>query len=398
MPREEIIVLRNILIIDNEGGEASALARAFEAHRMPTFVYPSGQEALTAVRNMKLALAIGCITLPGENILEIFRSLKALPGHDELPCVLILPGGAEYSPDDVLSYGIVDAFMRPIHPLEAVKRVQVLLGVSESDSQLDKAVETVLSDPQGRKTGSGARRGGEPSGSQLNLLDEAADTVREPDNSSHEMTREGRAGSPRFHKEGQVFDDPVDKLNADLKRSIRSAQRTRILIIGVTVLLFGGLAALLFTGGDSDREPTAVKEVREPVAMPGQSNEIPVTEPVLQTPEREEPFGEILRQELGRVETERTASKASGGGEVLSSAFFSVQVGAFALEANAEDLTRRLNQKGYDAFIKPQVSSSGKTLHRVLVGRYADRESAGDRLLELAKRENMEGFVTRISR
>ncbi len=237
------MVLKNVLIIDNEAGEATALARAFEVHRLPAFVYATGLEALTAVRNMKLGLAIGSITLPGENILEIFRALKALPGNEELPFMLILPKGAEYSPEEVVSYGIVDAIVRPVDVLEAVRRALGHLDLNEEaegqDSRVDRAVRTVLSDHPDRE------RTFEGESPQPSLLEEISEEAGSGEQPGGGRDTEIRTAHPRFHREGQVFDDPVDKLNADLKRSIRSARRNRLLIAGASLVFFGGLAWML---------------------------------------------------------------------------------------------------------------------------------------------------------
>ncbi len=77
---------------------------------------------------------------------------------------------------------------------------------------------------------------------------------------------------------------------------------------------------------------------------------------------------------------------------------FSVQVGAYASEANARKALVELLEKGYEARIVPQKTSSGKMLHRVLVGGYPDRATAGEALVRLASKENIEGFITRFEK
>jgi cell division protein FtsN len=54
---------------------------------------------------------------------------------------------------------------------------------------------------------------------------------------------------------------------------------------------------------------------------------------------------------------------------------YTVQVGAFAVKANAEKMQKRLEEKGHAVTIR-QGSSSKVPGHRVLVGEYADRADA----------------------
>ena len=389
------MVLKNVLIIDNDAGEATALARAFEAHRFPAFVYATGLEALTAVRNMKLGLVIGSITLPGENILEIFRELKALPGNEELPFMLILPKGAEYSPEEVVSYGIVDAIVRPVNVLEAVRRALGHLDLNGKpeggDSPVDRAVRTVLSDHPDRGS---TVEGKSP---QLSLLEEVPEGGEKPGGG---RDTEIRTASPRFHREGQVFDDPVDKLNADLKRSIRSARRNRLLIAGASLVFFGGLAWILYLGGNEQKVERSETEITEPVSVPSPAEEPTVPDSAEIIEKYEDPFGDILKKDLERREKKpETVMRSTRGTEArLREAQFSIQVGAYASEPNARKALVDLLEKGYEARIVPQKTSSGKVLHRVLVGGYPDRAAAGEALVRLASKENIEGFITRFEK
>jgi len=387
--------LKNVLIVSHDALESSALARAFEAQRMPTFVYATGQEAITAVRNMKLALAIGSITLPGENILEIFRSLKALPGHEDLPCILILPRGAEYSPEDVFSYGIVDAFVRPLNVQEAVMKAMTHVATNDphTGSHLDRAVEIALSD--------GSERHGrkdlfaEPD-IQTNLLDsmeEEEDTEVFEDVPVEDDER--LRPSPRFHREGQVFDDPVDKLNADLKRSVRTAKRNRMLIIAACIVFVGGLGAILFTGGGNERSGKDVTVIREAPGVGESSTVVPEAQPSQPVPASEDPFRDIVKEEIARRDETRRPESVQRPAKTPGVTSYSVQVGAFSLLANATQLRDRLDKRGYDVRIVEQTTSAGKTLQRVLVGQFADRGAAEAELQRLAGNDNAQGFITR---
>jgi len=71
--------------------------------------------------------------------------------------------------------------------------------------------------------------------------------------------------------------------------------------------------------------------------------------------------------------------------------YYSVQVGSFANKANAENLIRQLERKGYSAYIE-EALSQGNPVYRVRSGKFVARQEA----LELEARLSKEGYPTKI--
>ncbi|MBI4846536.1 MAG: SPOR domain-containing protein [Candidatus Omnitrophica bacterium] len=68
--------------------------------------------------------------------------------------------------------------------------------------------------------------------------------------------------------------------------------------------------------------------------------------------------------------------------------FFTIQVGCFSSNQNAQKLYQELKTKGYEAYITP-FESRGKTLYRVRVGEFVSRVAAEYTEKELRARENL---------
>ena len=83
----------------------------------------------------------------------------------------------------------------------------------------------------------------------------------------------------------------------------------------------------------------------------------------------------------------RPTAPASNMREQLPAASYSIQVGAFRNQQNADRLVNRLISEGYRAFLIP----SGLT--KVRVGSYRDRRSAAMAARTLAERENLPVIV-----
>jgi cell division septation protein DedD len=75
--------------------------------------------------------------------------------------------------------------------------------------------------------------------------------------------------------------------------------------------------------------------------------------------------------------------------------FYSVQLGIFKNEGNAQTLANRLREKGYDAFIHSYIAKDGSSIYRVLVTRQEDRKAAERLAEEIRSKENIETTVYR---
>jgi tetratricopeptide (TPR) repeat protein len=71
--------------------------------------------------------------------------------------------------------------------------------------------------------------------------------------------------------------------------------------------------------------------------------------------------------------------------------YYTVQVGSFSNAQNAKNLTQRLTQENYPAYIE-QLDSQGKIVYKVRVGKFNLRQEA----VELADKLSREGYPTKI--
>jgi len=95
-------------------------------------------------------------------------------------------------------------------------------------------------------------------------------------------------------------------------------------------------------------------------------------------------------QPLEAVKRKPTTPKATK--EAPESSYFSIQVGAFSNKSNAENLAKRLRNKGYSVDIIPPASGKSR-LHKVRVGRYKTQEDAVSASKNLGKNEELDTAV-----
>lgn len=71
--------------------------------------------------------------------------------------------------------------------------------------------------------------------------------------------------------------------------------------------------------------------------------------------------------------------------------YYGVQVGAFSTAANAKNLSRKLEQQGYFAYVE-ESSSRDKTIYKVKVGKFSQRSQAKS----LEKKLSGQGYPTKV--
>lgn len=72
---------------------------------------------------------------------------------------------------------------------------------------------------------------------------------------------------------------------------------------------------------------------------------------------------------------------------------FSIQVGSFAIKKQAEDLTRRLEGKGYPAYITSQIISGMGRMYQVRIGHYRTLDEAKREAKLIGRKEKLPTYI-----
>lgn len=147
-----------------------------------------------------------------------------------------------------------------------------------------------------------------------------------------------------------------------------------------------GIAERLETLGHSARREELVRDEAELHRV--------LAGPYADEADAERVRGQIAATVAGVTPEVRRRTDDDGGEETRTpeASGYSVQVGSFASENNARRLRAQLADAGYDAFVHEDQSSS-RTIWRVRVGIYQQREPAGELLEELRQRMSLDGLV-----
>ena len=78
-----------ILVVEDDSDSRAAICTMLEALGYGHLSFSSGKEALAAVKDQKIDLALLDIMMPEMNGYEVLRQLKQMPAFKELPCVMV---------------------------------------------------------------------------------------------------------------------------------------------------------------------------------------------------------------------------------------------------------------------------------------------------------------------
>ena len=158
-----------------------------------------------------------------------------------------------------------------------------------------------------------------------------------------------------------------------------------------TKLPFPSKTQRSFQGGSSSTQQRFVPEVE--ATLPSHVNWVPrKTNLPTVTPE---PQARNLDQP--DILTMTPASNTSDQKSILSDPHqYTIQVGAYKTESNANQMVRNLLEKGYRAHVNPDLKD-GEPLFKVHIEEFSDKKEARKFAEKLTTKENLSSFVTTIS-
>jgi cell division septation protein DedD len=155
----------------------------------------------------------------------------------------------------------------------------------------------------------------------------------------------------------------------------------RGIAIAVLAIVSGACFALGFFVGKAS---TSAQVVTEVISVAADSD----TAPVQYT------TGMPIAGENGTNQKSDTSNNAEAATSPGTGAIYTVQVGAFADNDQAQDMRNKFSTKGYPAYVLESSSLENKPIYRVRVGRYNNKADAFRMALKLKRHEGATTYVT----
>jgi DNA-binding response OmpR family regulator len=416
-----------ILIIDADEATEQKIMTVLEAKGY--LVFTASSQVLNAETLEKLGPSLIFVAplTPEDAGLKTCKTIHGNPSLKQVPVVLL--GSSEGSPDlqNLTGYGVVDFLKLTFGSDELVKKTETILGKTSSPSELQEGngwgVKKTAPDP--RPIPVASTTANDPQVNEWESIDRALSekhkrtTVSEPWNDVEE-DQEGKredeslwpetAGSVETKRSAHHHQRPA--MGATIFRSLlRPAIGVAILVVIVCagILVYRQFAPApkvwpvrpVTTPSPAPPKPREARpELQPPPDKVAESAPAPAS-PASQVsePQATAPAAPASPASTSPVSTAPAPSAglpkpppapAEPAPQLLAKSFYSVQIGAYRDEANAQDLAKKFMDKGYDAFVQAGVTKDNSPIYRVLVSKSEDKRTARKLAEEIRSKEKIQ--------
>ena len=445
-------MFETILIVDNDAENARRMIETLEARDYLVFTAPNRDAALTMARKVRPRLIFVNPAMPEGGGLELCSTIHEEEEFKEIPIIALSTFEGATDPRYTSLYGIVDSLKTPFVPEELIAKTEDALSKQPVEAQsvggeFGEPVEgegIEIIEPHDKDAGR----------TDLSLREferEGEDTAEGGERVDEEISVPDETTGP-----GTIAEERLSAYA--MKRSMRRKGTKNALlmpVIGVAAVMILILAAFLFYERDSspDRKvqpPAATKPVQpsqqqtvnagtpqepqKPEQSPGQSAVQPVPKADVPSPApgsepkvaaskpeakvaapKPEPKVALPKPEVKatvpKSEAKVAATKPEAGAgvpkpepkvpatksEAKASAkgMYSAQMGAFKSEKNAETLTKKYKEKGYEAFVYKTGTKDTEPFYRVLIGKFKDKKEALQIVKSISAKEGVQAILFR---
>lgn len=447
---------RKILVIDDDPKVCTAVSEALVPHGFDVISSTLPDDGIFKAREHKPDLIFISLLLRESNGLKVSKFIHASDALNKTPVIMLISYAGELDPRYTMTIGIHDVIVKPVHADEIVSKTLKILGEAAPPSGEDKTVDIPAAEDEfvslsieeessvseadeieyasgadesrgaaeeifelsedddtsalfADKTLEGVSETGFPEDSPFPEDESSALTEMEEDYPEIDMDAEPAEEPGDFRKTREEHDEAELMLSEEeQEEDIESphigeydfseepkkslVRKYGVIAAAVLVVAAVGIGILqvrkTFSPGTESSGPPVGEQAVPERGAPGQKETVTETLP-LDEKKTQTVSPQTETSEQQPPSREATVPQA----QPSAKSFYSVQVGAFSNENNARSLVDTLKSKGYDAFINTDVIGGGKTIHRVLIGKFSDGKKALEHSRTVQQKEGIKSFV-----
>jgi len=408
------MAVKTILIIDTDTKTLhNKITSKLKSEGYLVFTASGKDVSITTAKKLNPALIfinIGMSSTSGLNGLEICKAVHGSETLKSVPIILITPRGGTIDSRYTSIYGIVDFLKKPFRPEELISKTKNVLAAksvhlhpveeevttAQPEGEIDVKLfeeERITAEPikeeievQPVEEEIELGKGKEPIPLEEKMpasKKEITEEIVSDKTDVKQMMRELDEKKPE-HVTCEELEETLVNLILLSKgrdstsmsgKSERRRNKKNRLFVPIIILVVIGIAGIVLHGGL--RQGT---KVQLPVVMP--------SNPVQQQTAKVEPSQEEQKPQQV-VEESKPALPSAPEAQPEGKPAYSVQIGVFKNEANAVALTKKYEEKGYDAFTHKSTTKDKGILYRVLIGEFEERKEASKFFYSIHAKENI---------
>ncbi len=373
-----------IVVIDADQNLDQKMTAALETAGYTVFTGPSGVVTDDILKKLAPSLIYVKPLAASRAGFDPCKTIHSDPVLKRVPIVLLASLKGSLDPRFFRIYGIVDSLKPTCAPDELIEKTEMILGKTHP-SRLSRQDESIIEKPAGhvKETGATLTEDNRPVGPRGSVeADVEAPTGLTWQEKDEENPQEERPARTRPWSQA-------------VGRKERKRPLLLLAAVGVAILLvIGGAGFFVYQQLTPPRKISVSPAVPTPPPVP---SKVPETRTEPSSPHVNKAADASASAPPVTQPVQTPSPPAVVSPKPSGKPFYSVQLGIFRNEGNAQTLASRFREKGYDAFIHSNVARDGSSFYRVLVSRQDDRKAAERLAEEIRSKEKIETTVYRES-
>jgi DNA-binding response OmpR family regulator len=380
-----------IIVIDDDHDTCKLILRELEAKGMEVIIISDPENAVEKANQIDPDLIFISLLSFGSEGLRVCKSIHSIKNLREVPVIMLISYPGELDPQYAALFGVVDILVKPLNTDELVSKTMDVL----SRGAVSSAKYTIPREPLVEKE---IRMF--PLDEESNVLEAAkAESIKAPSELLEDETVEQKKNYADKEADKDLFKEDYESY-----RGIKKSFVKRRLPIYAALLIFAGFSVtvLFFTDtGEKlisaflEEPPEEKKSVQKDTTaetLPVDNIETKKVFPPVVVDRPEEsvaPAAETGKTNIVQGKKKIPPKKS----EFFKKTGYSIQVGVYENEKNAVLFVDKLKKKGYNVFVIKELRADNISVHKVLVGKFKNKNEALKLSKVIRQKEGIQSFV-----
>lgn len=383
-----------VIVIDDDHGTCKLILRELEAKGLEVIVISDPENAVEKTKQIEPDLIFISLLPFGSEGLRVCKAIHSIKNLREVPVIMLISHPGELDPQYAALFGVVDVLVKPLNTDELISKTMNVLGRGAISSAKYAIPREPLVEKEIRMF---------PLDEESNVLEATkAESIKAPSELLEDETVEQKNNYADKEADKDLFKEDYESY-----RGIKKSFAKRRLPIYAALLIFAGfsVAVLFFTDtGEKlisaflEEPPEEKKSVQkdttaETLPTPVDNIETQKVLPPIIVDRTEEPAAPPAAETDAANIAEEKKKIPPKKSEFFKKTGYSVQVGVYENEKNAVLFVDKLKKKGYNVFVIKDLRADNTSVHRVLVGKFKNKNEALKLSKVIQQKEGIQSFV-----
>ncbi len=380
-----------IIVIDDDHSTCKLILRELEAKGLEVIIISDPENAVEKAKQIEPDLIFISLLSFGSEGLRVCKSIHSIKNLREVPVIMLISHPGELDPQYAALFGVVDILIKPLNTDELISKTMNVLGKGAVSSAKYTIPREPLVEKEIRMF---------PLDEESNVPDAPkAESIKAPSELLEDETVEQKKNYADKEADKDLFKEDYESY-----RGIKKSFVKRRLPIYAALLIFAGFSVTVFFFTDTGEKLISAFLEETPGEKESVQKDTTAETLLADKIETKKVFPPVV---VDRPEESVAPAAETGTTNIVEgkkkippkkSEFFkktgySIQVGLYENEKNAVLFVDKLKEKGYEVFVIKDLRADNRSVYRVLVGKFRNKNEALNLSRVIRQKEGIQSFV-----